>query len=370
MFSSDESSRSRSESGTRNDERSTSRRQSQQQQQRQENATSIPSEVEHHAKKLLDEIDDTSEEVIRAGNNPEDRAQVERLRESVRQVRESARQSRRQRSRSRSNSPRRSRSRSRSRSAQRNNTDKIAKDADEFMLADKDPLEAYPLTKDDDVDEAALITPEKPAPTPEKPAPTPETLTEPATPFSFQTQAENTTTSVTTSVGDFFRKLGTHLQNGIDAANDIDSSATVHTARQVEGVAFTGALPYRIVFFVLKSFVLACVAAYTFSINTTRCHCAADLRKPLVQWGSVIALVMAVVALVYPKVYTDAPVLKLVMMVVSLLVAYGIITYFPSLQHGRCECARPNDWRRWVVEGAVYIVLILFVLAVVGVGVV
>lgn len=332
MFSSDDSS-------SDDDDRNAFLKQMQEQKQPQSPSTeprgtptSTPSEVENHANKLLNEIDDTSDDVARAGNDPEHRAQVERLRESARRVRESARQSRRQRSRSRSHSPRRSRSASL-------RVDNAGED-EPPLLVEPPPL---PPAADDG---AEPVSPDAPV------------------------SSDSTVTTTTTSIGDFFRKIGTHLQSGMDSANDIDSSATVHVARQVEGVTYTSAAPYRIVFFVLKAFVLACVAVYTFTINTNRCHCAADVRKPLVQWGSVVALVMAVVALVYPKVYSDAPALKLVMMVVSLLVAYGVITYFPMLQHRGCECARPDDWRRWVVEGAVYLVLVLFVLAVVGVGVV
>ena len=302
--------------------------------------TSTPTEVETHANKLLNEIDHTSDDVARAGNDPEHRAQVERLRESARQVRESARKSRRQRSRS----------------ARRSLREQVAHDAASTQL-DEDPLLVEPPEVADTPDK-----PDTPADKPDTPADKPDKPAEP--------DANPPAEPASTSVGDFFRNIGTYLQSGIDTANEVDSTATVNVARQVEGVTYTGAAPYRIVFFVLKAFVLACVAAYTFTINTNRCRCAADVRKPLVQWGSIVALVMAVVALVYPKVYSDAPALKLVMMVVSLLVAYGIITYFPMLQHRGCECARPDDWRRWVVEGAVYLVLVLFVLAVVGVGVV
>ena len=173
-------------------------------------------------------------------------------------------------------------------------------------------------------------------------------------------------TSATDSAHSIFQSTTSHLKDAIAASNDIDRSLTTAMHRNVDAASrWAGG----IVFYVLKAYVLVCLVVYTFSVDTARCRCADNVRKPIIQWGGLVTLVMVVVALVYPRVYTVVPALKVVMLLLTLVVVYAVVTYFPILRDKSCRCAGRDDWRRWVVEYSVFIVLGLFLLGIGGVSV-
>lgn len=174
------------------------------------------------------------------------------------------------------------------------------------------------------------------------------------------------TTNATAAVQSAATYVANHLTNAIAVSNDIERSITGSVHEQIE---HTSRWVHGVVFYVLKAFVLVCLVVYAFTVDTQRCECAANFRKPLIQWGGLLTLVMVVVALVYPQVYTTVPVLRVVMLLLTLVVAYGVVTYFPILRDKRCRCAGGDDWRRWVVEYSVFVVLALFLLGVGGVSV-
>jgi hypothetical protein len=144
---------------------------------------------------------------------------------------------------------------------------------------------------------------------------------------------------------------------GVDAAQIMNDTVSRVATRGGGG----GAVAY-----VLKVGVLLCVLAYTFSIDTVRCKCADSPRKLLVQCTASVVLVMLLAVLVYPRLYRTVPILKMLMMVTTLLLVYGMVTYFPVIDNKACPCAEVT-WQRYVAEYSVYAVLLLFVLALVGV---
>ena len=173
-------------------------------------------------------------------------------------------------------------------------------------------------------------------------------------------------TSATDSAHSIYHSTTSHLKDAITTSNDIDRSLTTTMHQHVDAASrWAGG----IVFYVLKAFVLVCLVVYTFSVDTARCRCADNVRKPIIQWGGLVTLVMVVVALVYPRVYTVVPALKVVMLLLTLVVVYAVVTYFPILRDKQCRCAGRDDWRRWVVEYSVFIVLGLFLLGIGGVSV-
>ena len=173
-------------------------------------------------------------------------------------------------------------------------------------------------------------------------------------------------TSATDSAHSIYQSTTSHLKDAIAASNDIDRSLTTAMHQHVDAASrWAGG----IVFYVLKAFVLVCLVVYTFSVDTARCRCADNVRKPIIQWGGLVTLVMVVVALVYPRVYTVVPALKVVMLLLTLVVVYAVVTYFPILRDKSCRCAGRDNWRRWVVEYSVFIVLGLFLLGIGGVSV-
>ncbi len=173
-------------------------------------------------------------------------------------------------------------------------------------------------------------------------------------------------TSATDSAHSIYHSTTSHLKDAITTSNDIDRSLTTTMHQHVDAASrWAGG----IVFYVLKAFVLVCLVVYTFSVDTVHCRCADNVRKPIIQWGGLVTLVMVVVALVYPRVYTVVPALKVVMLLLTLVVVYAVVTYFPILRDKQCRCAGRDDWRRWVVEYSVFIVLGLFLLGIGGVSV-
>jgi len=179
---------------------------------------------------------------------------------------------------------------------------------------------------------------------------------------TLHTAAANATTAVQSAA----TYVAHHLSDAITASNNIERSITGSVHEQIE---HTSRWVHGIVFYVLKAFVLVCLVVYTFAVDIGRCECAANFRKPLIQWGGLLALMMVLVAIVYPQVYATVPALKVAMLLLTLVVAYGVVTYFPILRDKGCRCAGGHDWMRWVVEYSVFVVLALLLLGVGGVSV-
>jgi hypothetical protein len=157
-----------------------------------------------------------------------------------------------------------------------------------------------------------------------------------------------------------------HVQLAVAETNAVGADAAQILNDTVSRVATPGGGGGAVAY-VLKVGVLLCVLAYTFSIDTVRCKCADTPRKLLVQCTASVVLAMLLAVLVYPRLYQTIPILKMLMMVTTLLLVYGMVTYFPVLANKEaCPCAKVT-WQRYVAEYSVYGVLLLFVLALVGV---
>lgn len=153
----------------------------------------------------------------------------------------------------------------------------------------------------------------------------------------------------------------TYLRDGVRASNSLEAEATRSYANALRlACEWAHGIPY----FVIKTFLLVCVVTYTFSINGN-CTCAQDARKVILQWGGVVLIVMSAVSLGFPQIYSLAPVLQTIMLLITLLVIYSAITYFYTQRTHQCDCAQPYDWRRWVVEYSVYVILALILLGIV-----
>jgi hypothetical protein len=203
-----------------------------------------------------------------------------------------------------------------------------------------------------DVEEPA---PEPPAPAPEPPAPEQQLVP----PVASATQGP----TIASRAADLVRTTRDRICMGFATANQVDADLATEVGR----VAKVGH-GYTVTFFALKLFLLACLVGYTANLDES-CPCADDARKSVLLWGGGFVMGLCVVAIFVPDVYTRYPALKAVLMTLTLLVLYSVLTYFPLLRQRGCECA-PEDWRRWVVEGGTYLVLAVFVLSVLGVVVV
>ena len=213
-----------------------------------------------------------------------------------------------------------------------------------------------------DVEEPAPKPP-APAPVPEPPAPAPAPAPAPeqqlVPPVASATQGP----TIASRAADLVRTTRDRICMGFATANQVDADLATEVGR----VAKVGH-GYTVTFFALKLFLLACLVGYTANLDES-CPCADDARKSVLLWGGGFVMGLCVVAIVVPDVYTRYPALKAVLMTLTLLVLYSVLTYFPLLRQRGCECA-PEDWRRWVIEGATYLVLAVFVLSVLGVVVV
>lgn len=165
------------------------------------------------------------------------------------------------------------------------------------------------------------------------------------------------------SVSDLLNKTSSHVQKAMEQSNDVDLN-TLEIVRQSAKDTFS--VGSGIVMYVVKIFVLICILAYTFTIDTVHCKCADTPRKLLVQCSALIVLLFVVVVLVYPQLYEKVPLLKILLMITTLLLAYGVVTYFPIMNNVECECAQ-QKWQKYVGEYYVYIALVLFVLAICGI---
>jgi len=165
------------------------------------------------------------------------------------------------------------------------------------------------------------------------------------------------------SVSDLLNKTSAHVQKAMEQSNDVDVN-TLDTVEQTAKDVFS--VGSGIAMYVIKLFVLICILAYTFTIDTVRCKCADTPRKLLVQCTASMVLLFVVVVLVYPQLYEKVPVLKILLMITTLLLAYGVVTYFPIMNNANCNCAQ-QSWLKYVGEYYVYIALVLFVLALCGI---
>ena len=151
------------------------------------------------------------------------------------------------------------------------------------------------------------------------------------------------------------------IPSGIQATNQAD----VHMVETI-GSSTNRVQEYTITYFVMKLFLLACVIGYAASIDIRMCPCANNFRKPVILIGGGIVMALCLLAMVLPQMFTWMPFLKAFLMTLTFVVLYCILTYFPLLRNSDCECSE-QDWRRWVVEGIVYITIALFVLTLLGV---
>lgn len=170
------------------------------------------------------------------------------------------------------------------------------------------------------------------------------------------------TSSTTPSLFERIRHFFTDsIHSGMQSSNQADTD-------MVETIGYTSnrVQAYTITYFVIKLFLLACVIGYTASIDTRMCPCANNFRKPVILIGGGIVMVLCLLAMVLPQLFNWIPFLKAFLMTLTFVVLYCIITYFPLLRNSYCECSE-QDWRRWVVEGIVYITIALFVLTLLGI---
>jgi hypothetical protein len=167
------------------------------------------------------------------------------------------------------------------------------------------------------------------------------------------------------SVQDLLHNTSSHVLKAMEQSNAIDVD-TVDTVSQTAKDLLT--VGSGAVMCVVKLVVLVCILAYTFAIDSTSCACADTPRKLLVQCSASVVLLFMGVVLVYPPLYENVPWLKIVLMVTTLLLAYGVVTYFPILNSVACECAQ-QKWQKYIGEYYVYLALVLFVLAICGVKV-
>lgn len=156
------------------------------------------------------------------------------------------------------------------------------------------------------------------------------------------------------------QRITNTVRRGVGASSDTDA-AMLDTMR--DGVRSAHA--YTVTYFVLKLFLLACLVGYTAGLDPQACPCAEDTRKYVILWGGGVVMGLCLVAIALPDVFRQNPMLKGMLMALTFVVLYCVVTYFPMLNALDCACA--NDWRRWVVEGFVYVVLAVFLLTLVGV---
>lgn len=170
------------------------------------------------------------------------------------------------------------------------------------------------------------------------------------------------TSSTTPSLFERIRHFFTDsIHSGMQSSNQVDTD-------MVETIGSTSIRiqTYTITYFVMKLFLLACVIGYTASIDTRMCPCANNFRKPVILIGGGVVMVLCLIAMVLPQLFIWIPFLKVFLMTLTFVVLYCIITYFPLLRNSYCECSE-QDWRRWIVEGIVYITIALFVLTLLGI---
>lgn len=151
------------------------------------------------------------------------------------------------------------------------------------------------------------------------------------------------------------------IPSGIQHSNQADTDMVQTISSSTHHIQ-----SYTITYFVMKLLLLACVIGYTASIDVRMCPCANNFRKPMILIGGGIVMILCLLAMVLPRLFTWMPFLKAFLMTLTFVVLYCIITYFPLLRNSDCECSE-QDWRRWVVEGIVYITIALFVLTLLGV---
>ena len=169
-----------------------------------------------------------------------------------------------------------------------------------------------------------------------------------------------TSTSLATQATNTLQRLTDTVRRGVGASADTDA-AMLDTMRD----AVRPAHAYTATYFVAKLFLLACLVGYTAGLDPEACPCAEDGRKYVILWGGGVVMGLCLVAVALPDVFRQNPMLKAVLMALTFVVLYGVVTYFPMLNALDCACA--NDWRRWLVEGVVYVVLAVFLLTLVGV---
>lgn len=167
-------------------------------------------------------------------------------------------------------------------------------------------------------------------------------------------------TSLAAQATNTLQRLTDTVRRGVGASADTDA-AMLDTIRDTVRPAHA----YTATYFVAKLFLLACLVGYTAGLDPEACPCAEDGRKYVILWGGGVVMGLCLVAVALPDVFRQNPILKAVLMVLTFVVLYSVVTYFPMLNALDCACA--NDWRRWVVEGVVYVVLAVFLLTLVGV---
>ena len=166
--------------------------------------------------------------------------------------------------------------------------------------------------------------------------------------------------SLLTRTSEMVQRLTDTVRRGTGASVDADG-AMLDTMRDTVRPAHA----YTATYFVAKLFLLACLVGYTAGIDPEACPCAEDNRKYVILWGGGVVMGLCLVAVALPNIFRDNPLLKAVLMALTFVVLYSVVTYFPMLNALDCACA--NDWRKWVVEGVVYVVLAIFLLTLVGV---